>query len=235
MLHGSPSPTSDQLFAFPFATRRTSSTPSWPSTSSSSSSCSPLRSPTSPSSTTIEVPTPPSVSLFDSEMDSIFHQTIDTSFLDSRPSSPSALSLPILAPVGNLDYPARHDPVHLSKECSPHLTLSLPIPPASTTTSRHNDAETKRQIDVLTTILTSPNLLPTALPSLQMPGRPRSRSPSSSSSALSTSPSRAKQEILGSTSNKSQKSWLDALREAEIKAKAKRQHGAVQTTGFARL
>lgn len=234
MFHDSPS---DQLFAFPSSDRRMSF-----ATISSSSSYSSSASP-STSASTMEIPTPPSYSLFDSEMDHIFHETIDTSFLDSRPSSPHSFQLPVLEPVGNLEpRSVRHEHL-LSTACPPHLTLSLPPQSASLAPSgaRHNDAETKRQIDVLTTILTSPNLLPTSLPSLPIPVRPRSRSPSSSGSS-STSPSRAKNEILGSTSSsmKSQRSWLDALREAEVKAKAKKTAlggggGVNVVTGFARL
>jgi len=234
-LHES-STSSDGLFMFPF-----SSSERQASLSSSSASSSYLRSPSATTSTESELPTPPSYSLFDSEMDHIFHQTIDTSFLDSRPSSPTSFSLPVLEPIGNLEgrY-SKHNSL-LSPDCPPHLTLSLPhqsshssssnsSPTSITPPRRPNDVETKRQIDVLTTILTSPNLLPTSLPSLPIPARTRSRSPSSSS----VSPSRAKDEILGSTSTsmKSQKSWLDALKEAEIKAKAKRLAGATQ---FARL
>ncbi|GAA5975781.1 hypothetical protein JCM5350_000729 [Sporobolomyces pararoseus] len=226
--------TSDQLFAFPFSSsssdRQASGTPSssWSSSSASSSSI---------KTTTMELPTPPSYSLFDSEMDHIFHQTIDTSFLDSRPSSPTSFSLPVLEPIGN-NLEGRYSKQYnlLSPDCPPHLTLSLPHSSHSTSSSasttpprRPHDVETKRQIDVLTTILTSPNLLPTSLPSLPIPARARSRSPSSSS----TSPSRAKDEILGSTSMKSQRSWLDALKEAELKAKAKKLAGS--TPGFARL
>ncbi|GAA5965852.1 hypothetical protein JCM3765_001205 [Sporobolomyces pararoseus] len=221
--------TTDQLFTFPERIEA-SGTPSssWSSSSASSSSV---------RTSTIELPTPPSYSLFDSEMDHIFQQTIDTSFLDSRPSSPTSFSLPVLEPIGNnLEGRYSKQSTLLSPDCPPHLTLSLPHSSHSTSSSasitpprRPNDVETKRQIDVLTTILTSPNLLPTSLPSLPIPARARSRSPSSSS----TSPSRAKDEILGSTSMKSQRSWLDALKEAELKAKAKKLAGTSQ--GFARL
>ncbi|GAA5838685.1 hypothetical protein JCM3766R1_001561 [Sporobolomyces carnicolor] len=200
-----------------------------------------LSSPTTTMSS-VDVPTPPSYSLFDREMEHIFHETIDTSFLDSRPCSPTSFALGVLDPVENLDRRlGRHEePVdeQFTPACPPHLTLSLPHAPPQ---RRPSQVETKRQIDVLTTILTSPNLLPTSLPSLPIP-RQRSRSPSSSLN-------RAKDEILNrggpssssssssssstSTSMKSQKSWLDALKEAELKAKAKRL--AASNPGFARL
>ncbi|GAA5894618.1 uncharacterized protein JCM6883_002157 [Sporobolomyces salmoneus] len=203
--------------------------------SSSSSSMSPLSS--SSMMTASDLPTPPSYSLFDSEMDHIFHETIDTSFLDSRPSSPTSFSLPILEPIGNnLEEersPSKQPELRLSPACPPHLTLSLPpnqehsstsSPSSSSPPRQSRDAVTRRQIDVLTTILTSPNLLPTALPSLPSSSTPRARSRSPSSS----SPGRAKDEVLGA---KTQKSWLDALKEAENKAKLKR----LASQGFARL
>ncbi|GAA5851921.1 hypothetical protein JCM5353_006559 [Sporobolomyces roseus] len=216
------SQSSNDLFTFPFSSRDPPAPPSWNS-SSTSSSASSERSIASPA--TMELPTPPSLSMFDSEMDHLFHETIDTSFLDSRPSSPSAFSLPNLG--NHPGFEIETLPIIPTSDYSPSLTLSL-APLSSSSSFRKNDVETNRQIDVLTTILTSPNLLPTSLPSLPIPARPRSLSSSSASS------SRAKNQILGTTPPKSHKSWLDALKDAENKAKAKKLAG-LQVTGLARL
>ncbi|GAA5923965.1 uncharacterized protein JCM15063_005511 [Sporobolomyces koalae] len=185
----------------------------------------------SASPTTTELPTPPPFPMFESEldMDHIFRETIDTSFLDSRPSSPTAFSLPVLGSSGKIGGQGSGPSHPLSPSCPPSLTLSLPhfpdpAPPAASfaTAPRPSVAEAKRQIDVLTTILTSPNLLPTSLPTHPLAARPRSLSSSSAAA------SRAKSQLVGSaplpssSSNKSHKSWLDALKEAELKAKAKK-------------
>ncbi|GAA5821437.1 hypothetical protein JCM10212_000086 [Sporobolomyces blumeae] len=190
--------------------------------STASSSSSPSFSGQSPAS--IELPSPISYSALDLEMDHLFNEAIDSSLLDSRPTSPSALSAPLSDPfrtVGNFVYPESKP---APRSFPTPVSLAPPAPPPA-----HKAAtEAKRQIDVLTTILTSPNLLPTALPSL-----PAAFARARSSSSTTPSSSRAKRDVLGTTSPRPHKSWLDALKDAETKAKAKKMAGS--QTGLARL
>ncbi|GAA5934819.1 hypothetical protein JCM1841_000263 [Sporobolomyces salmonicolor] len=190
------------------------STHSFDSPSSSSASSASLASPRS-----MDLPTPPSFSLSSLELD--FNDTIDPSLLLEASPSPPPTYLCLAPPTSGFASP----PASGSPSFSPSLT---PSPgPLSGSRAHH---ETCDQIRALTAILTS-----SALPSASIPAAPRSPPPRRAnlpSSLTLRQQGKAKTEVLGRTQDharkKPQRTWLDALREAEIRAKLLKRPATMQ-------
>ncbi|GAA5859973.1 hypothetical protein JCM1840_001822 [Sporobolomyces johnsonii] len=195
---------------------------SFDSPSSSSASSASLASPRS-----MDLPTPPSFFLSSLELD--FNETIDPSLLLEASPSPPPTSFAPPPP----SFAIRHvSPPTASG--SPSFPPSLTLFPAPLSDSRAHD-ETCDQIRALTAILTSSALPSASIPAApRSPPPPRSHLPSSSLSLKQQQAGKAKAEVLGWTTHDPaknrprQRTWLDALREAEIKAKLLKRPGMMQ-------